>query len=201
MNGRRVVFLDKDGTLIDNVPYNVDPRWIRLAKGAALGTRLLHRAGFELVVVTNQAGIALGKFPEQAMADVEQRVRSLLLADRVALSGFYYCPHHPQGIEPHYTRRCQCRKPLPGLLQQATDAGPIDFERSWLIGDTLDDIEAGSRLGCRTVLIDNGGETVWQSGPYRQPTEIVASFADAAATILTHDDTLTLSLSDAEMAR
>ncbi len=201
MNLRRVVFLDKDGTLIDNVPYNVDPRLVRLSKGATLGTRLLHMAGYELIVVTNQSGVAMSRFEEPALLQVEQRVRDLLMAQHVPLSGFYYCPHHPQATDARYAIACECRKPLSGLLHQASCDGPIDFHRSWLIGDTLDDIEAGSRLGCRTILIDNGGETIWQGGPLREPTAIVATLADAAATILTYDDDLILTQPHVEVSR
>lgn len=201
MNGRRVVFLDKDGTVIDNVPYNVEPQKIRLAKGAGLGLRMLHQAGFELIVVTNQSGVALGRFEEDALQVVEQRLRELFEAERVPLSGFYYCPHHPDGSRREYALHCNCRKPKSGLLVQAADVDPIDFSQSWLIGDTLDDIEAGSRLGCRTILIDNGGETLWHDSPLRRPTATTVSLADAAATILTEDDDLPWPSPEQELTR
>src|SRR5262245_36427310 len=94
----RAVFLDKDGTLIEDVPYNVDPGQIRLTPGAATGLRLLHERGFRLLIISNQSGVARGYFPEQALAAVEERLRELLAEVGVPLAGFYYCPHHPQGV-------------------------------------------------------------------------------------------------------
>src|SRR5581483_10333629 len=113
------VFLDKDGTLVEDVPYNVDPDRIRLLPGTAAGLRRLHAAGYQLVVVSNQSGVARGYFPESALAAVEARLRELLTSAGVPLAGFYYCPHHPAGAVPAYTVACTCRKPLPGLVVRA----------------------------------------------------------------------------------
>src|SRR5438067_2531343 len=112
------VFLDKDGTLVEDVPYNVDPNLVRLAPGAATGVQLLSRAGYALVVVSNQSGVARGLFEEQALVAVEDRVRELLAALDVSLAGFYYCPHHPEGTVDRYRSLCSCRKPDPGMLLQ-----------------------------------------------------------------------------------
>lgn len=177
------VFLDKDGTLIEDVPYNVAPDKIRLTNGAAEGLKRLQKAGYRLVVVTNQSGVARGYFPEQALQAVEERLRELLRAHGVVLEGFYYCPHHPQGKVPRYTRDCQCRKPKPGLLLEAANASGTDLSRSWLIGDILHDIEAGRRAGCRTVLLDNGNETEWQLHARRMPHHIVSDLQQAARLI------------------
>src|SRR5690242_2761451 len=92
------VFLDKDGTLVEDVPYNVDPARMRLMPGALAGLRLLHTAGYEVIVISNQSGVARGLFPEAALGGVERRLRSLLVAGGVPLAGFYYCPHHQTGI-------------------------------------------------------------------------------------------------------
>lgn len=177
------IFLDKDGTLIEDVPYNVAPALIRLGDGVRAGVRRLHEAGFALVVVTNQSGVARGYFAESAIAPVEQRLRRLL---GVPLAGFYYCPHHPAGTVAGYGVRCDCRKPEPGMLRRAAAALDLDLERSWLVGDILNDIEAGRRAGCRTVLLDNGNETEWRLTPGRRPHQTVARFDQAANVILQH---------------
>ncbi|QDV36269.1 D-glycero-alpha-D-manno-heptose-1,7-bisphosphate 7-phosphatase [Tautonia plasticadhaerens] len=185
--GDRAVFLDKDGTLIDDVPYNVDPALIRLAAGAPEGLRSLHEAGFRLIVVSNQSGVARGLFPEGALGPVRARVEELLAEAGVTLSGFSYCPHHPGGSVPGYAERCDCRKPRPGMLLEAARAMGIDLGRSWLVGDILDDVEAGRLAGCRTVLIDNGNETEWDLTPGRQPHHRAADLSEAARVILGDD--------------
>src|SRR4051794_7454471 len=136
------IFIDKDGTLIDDVPYNVEPERIRFMPGAVEGAQRLHAAGYALVIVTNQAGVARGYFAEDALAGVEQRLRHLLAGHGVKLAGFYYCPHHPDGSVPRYTQECACRKPLPGLIHRAASELKIDLTNSWLVGDILNDIEA-----------------------------------------------------------
>lgn len=175
----RAIFLDKDGTLIDDVPYNVDPEQMRLAPKAGVALRRL-AVNYRLIVVSNQSGVAHGFFDEKALRAVEQRLRQLLAEEGVVLDGFYYCPHHPSGADPRYRCRCACRKPQPGMLLQAAGEHLLDLARSWMIGDILDDIEAGHRAGCRAVLVDNGGETEWQMSPLRRPDFIVADL-DAAA--------------------
>lgn len=178
------VFLDKDGTLVEDVPYNVDPTLIRLTIGAVEGLRMLQDAGFLLIVVSNQSGVARGLFPESALLAVEQRLYQLLSAHGVKLSGFYYCPHHPQGAVDRYSRACACRKPRPGLMRLAAYERSVDLAQSWLVGDILDDIEAGSRAGCRTVLIDNGNETMWELSLYRHPDLWAKDLVEAARLIL-----------------
>ena len=178
------VFLDKDGTLIDDLAYNVDPARIRLAAQAAPGLRLLAQHGYGLHVVSNQPGVALGLFPEQALLGVEQRLRALLDAQGIALGSFYYCPHLP----PEQARvRCLCRKPAPGLLTRAAREHRLELARCWMVGDILDDIEAGRRAGCRTVLIDNGNETRWQLTALRRPHARAAHLLQAAQLIVQAD--------------
>jgi D-glycero-D-manno-heptose 1,7-bisphosphate phosphatase len=180
-----VVFLDKDGTLVQDLPYNVDPRKLTLEKGVADGLRRLGKAGFRFVVVTNQAGVARGYFAEPALQAVEEGLRALLLREAgVTFDAFYYCPHFPQGSVPEYAIACDCRKPRPGMLLRASQEWGIDLSQAWMVGDILNDVEAGRRAGCRTVLIDNGNETEWLPGPYRQPHIIAPDFAQASDMIL-----------------
>jgi D-glycero-D-manno-heptose 1,7-bisphosphate phosphatase len=184
---RRAVFLDKDGTLIEDVPYNVDPRLIRLGRGAPEGLPLLHRAGFRLIVISNQSGIARGRFAEEALEAVRERLRQLLGDLGVPLAGFYYCPHHPEGHVPRFAIACSCRKPEPGLIFSAAREHGVDLNRSWFVGDILDDVEAGRRAGCRTVLLDNGHETEWRSSPLRQPDVVASDLAEASRIIAAGD--------------
>ena len=183
----KAVFLDKDGTLIENVPYNVDPKKIRLVDGALEGLKKLHAAGYQIVVVTNQSGVALGKFGEEDLRGVEERIRSLMERRRIPLSGFFYCPHHPDGIVKQYAIRCFCRKPSPGLLFQAARELQINLAASWMIGDILNDVEAGHRADCRTILIDNGNETEWKLSPLREPHYKVKNLMEAVDTIIEAD--------------
>jgi len=168
----RAVFVDKDGTLVENVPYNVDPARIALTPGAADGIAALARHGYRVLVVSNQPGVGLGKFPLHALDQVKAR-----LEEMVALDGFYFCPHAPGA-------GCHCRKPSPGLLERAAREHSVSLRDSWLIGDILDDIEAGRRAGCRTVLLDKGNETEWQLTPERVPHYVVRDLGEAAALIL-----------------
>jgi histidinol-phosphate phosphatase family protein len=170
---RRAVFLDKDGTLIENVPYNVDPARIRLTPGAAEAVRAFAERGYRIIVVSNQPGVSLKKFPETALVKVRERLRELL----PRLDGFYYCPHAPG-------EGCGCRKPLPGLLEHAAREHGIDLAASWMIGDILHDVEAGRRAGCRTVLLDNGNETLWEITPERVPDHVAYDFAEAVTLVL-----------------
>jgi histidinol-phosphate phosphatase family protein len=174
MEAAPAVFVDKDGTLVEDVPYNVDPERISLAPGAEEAIRRFAERGYRVIVVSNQPGAALGLFPEEKLRGVEQRLRELL---DDSLDGFYYCPHHPEC-------GCRCRKPSPGMLLRAAREHGIALERSWMIGDILDDVEAGRRAGCRTVLIDNGNETEWKMSAVRRPDLAAADLAEAAAMIL-----------------
>ena len=181
---RVAVFLDKDGTLVDDVPYNVDPALVRLAAGAANALPRLHQAGYLLVVVSNQSGVARGLFPESALVAVAKRLEELFRECGVPLAGFYYCPHHPNGSVVEFARACACRKPEPGMILRAARRHNIDLSRSWLVGDILDDIEAGRRAGCRTILLQNSGETEWRFDPHRAPDFLADDLAEAAQCIV-----------------
>ncbi|MGA3174958.1 MAG: HAD family hydrolase [Syntrophorhabdales bacterium] len=183
----KAVFLDKDGTLIENLPYNVDPGRMRFAKGAVFCLRLLHDAGYGLVVVSNQSGVARGFFPESALDAVKERLTLMCLQIGVPLLDFCFCPHHPEGIVAEYAVPCLCRKPAPGLILHAARRHGIDLASSWLIGDILDDIAAGRKAGCRTILINNGSETRWLLSGERIPDYFVADLAEAALVIVARD--------------
>jgi D,D-heptose 1,7-bisphosphate phosphatase len=184
----KAIFLDKDGTLVDDLPYNVEPRRMTLCSGAGAALRLLARLDYRLFVVSNQAGIAFGRFDERAMETVQDRLQDLLQREQLTLDGYYYCPHHPDGSVAAYACECHCRKPMPGLLLQVAREHGIDLRSSWMIGDILHDVEAGNRAGCRTVLLDNGNETEWRLGPRRIPTRMAPDLYAAAVLIASHGD-------------
>ncbi|MFA9441620.1 D-glycero-alpha-D-manno-heptose-1,7-bisphosphate 7-phosphatase [Uliginosibacterium sp. sgz301328] len=178
---RPAVFLDKDGTLLQDVPYNVEPRLMKFAPQAAAALHVLGRLGMPLVVVSNQPGVARGCFEHARLRGVTNRLHEMFAANGARLSGCYWCPHHPQGTVAEYARDCDCRKPAPGLLLTAARELGLDLSRSWFIGDILDDVEAGHRAGCQSILVDNGGETEWrQDCAARVPDAIADDLHDAA---------------------
>jgi D,D-heptose 1,7-bisphosphate phosphatase len=181
---KRAVFIDKDGTLVVDVPYNVDPGRIRLAPRAAEALGLLAEAGFGLYLVSNQSGVARGYFTEDDLRPVEEHIRFLLATQGLALDGVYWCPHHPEGVVPPYAVSCTCRKPEPGMLVRAAAEHDLDLGASWVLGDILDDVAAAHRAGCRGVMVDVGNETEWVSGPGRTPDYLAKDLADAARFIV-----------------
>lgn len=180
---KKAIFLDKDGTLIEDVPYNCDVNLIRLMPGVTQGLRRLQAAGYDLIVASNQSGVAHGFFSIDALNIVEAKLGSLLAEEHIRLDAFYSCPHHPEGRMRAYAKICICRKPSSGLLMQAASDRAVNLAMSWMVGDILHDVEAGRRAGCRTILIDNGHETEWRLGAYRCP-HYVAADLDVAADII-----------------
>ena len=170
---RPCLFIDKDGTLVENVPYNVDPARLRFMPGAGEALARLQRAGLALVIVTNQSGLALGRFTRAQFVQLQQALLHKLQQEfDVVIDGVEVCPHAP-GADGHPA--CLCRKPAPGLLISAAQHHALDLARSWMVGDTLDDVEAGHRAGSQGLFFDSGDETVWQRSPLREPD---ASFRD-----------------------
>lgn len=174
----KAVFLDKDGTIVPDIPYNVNTDLITLNEGVIEGLQLLQSYGYLLVIVTNQSGVALGYFTHEQVDAVKEKLSGLCLKLGIYLDGFYCCPHHPEGS-------CNCHKPQPGLLLKAATDMDIDLSCSWMIGDILNDVEAGKKAGCKTILIDNGNETEWKVNDYRQPEYKAKDLAEAARYILT----------------
>jgi D-glycero-D-manno-heptose 1,7-bisphosphate phosphatase len=182
--GGAAVFIDKDGTLLVDVPFNVDPDRMQFTDGAERALQALTRTGLPLIVVSNQSGIAHGLFEEQAMEAVERRLDDMFADCGAKLAGFYYCPHHPAGLLRAYTCACACRKPEPGMLFRAAVEHAVEPSSSWMVGDILDDVEAGRRAGCTTILLDNGNETEWALSPRRTPHHAVGSLDEAASLIV-----------------
>ena len=166
MNARRAIFMDRDGTINEMVYDETHglldsprrPEQVTLVPGAAAFIRQAHAAGCLVVVVSNQPGVAKGTLTMPELDAVNQRLAELLALEGARWDAIRCCPHHPSG-RPGSTsslvRRCDCRKPQPGLLVQAAAELDIDLPQSWMIGDGLVDIQAGRRAGCRTLLLAN----------------------------------------------
>lgn len=179
------VFLDRDDTLIHNDGDLGDPDQVRLMPGVPEGLRALRRAGFRLVVVTNQGGVARGRYTEDDVDLVHRRIAELV--DEAAgevdlLERFYYCPYHPDAAVAAYRRDHFWRKPRPGMLLQAARDLDLDLGSSWLIGDRPRDVEAGRTAGCRTILLSAGGAEAEDC----RPTAVVGDFIAAVRHVLKH---------------
>jgi D-glycero-D-manno-heptose 1,7-bisphosphate phosphatase len=160
----RAVFLDRDGTLNEEMGYVNHVSRFHLLPGAAEAVRLLNENDWKVVVVSNQSGVARGYFPESVLAEVDARLNAELAREEARLDGTYYCLHHPQAQLEAYRRSCECRKPRPGLLRRAAQELGIDLGESWLIGDRLLDVETAHNAGARAVLVLTGygrGERDW----------------------------------------
>ncbi len=181
---KKAIFIDKDGTLIKDIPYNINHALISFEEGVIDGLHFLQENDFLLVVISNQSGIAHGYFTETEFKKAKDFIIDRLRQEQVHLDGFYYCPHHPEAVHREYAMMCKCRKPQPGLLLEAARDLDIDCNASWMIGDILDDVEAGNRAHCRTVLINNGNETEWILSPQRTPDHVAGNFFDAVLFIL-----------------
>ncbi|TVQ58306.1 MAG: HAD family hydrolase [Phycisphaerales bacterium] len=178
------VFLDRDNTLIANDGDLGDPNQVRLMDGVAGALKRLHDAGYRLIVVTNQGGVARGKYTEEDVDAVHQRIAALI--DEAAetdgmLDRFYYCPYHPQASVEEYRRDHPWRKPHPGMLLQAARDLHIDLAQSWLIGDQPRDIQAGRAAGCRAILLTNDQSRHEQA---EEATEVVGTLDKAVEVIL-----------------
>ncbi len=146
----RAVFLDRDGVINRKPPegeYIVNRRELVLLPGVPDAVRELQHAGFLVIVVTNQSGVARGKIDLDELHAIHQRMRELFLASEVSISDIYVCPHEGD---------CTCRKPAPGMLLRAAQEHGVDLQTSWVVGDSLRDIEAGKRAGCQTIWIIDG---------------------------------------------
>lgn len=155
----RAVFIDRDGTLVEARHYPSRPQDLILYNGICEELRILQERGFKLVLITNQSGIARGYFSEADLARMHDSLRSELESHGVSIDAIYYCPHHDEGVIEHLAVACDCRKPAPGMLLRAARELDLDLQQSWFVGDILDDVEAGNRAGCRTVLVDLGTES------------------------------------------
>jgi D-glycero-D-manno-heptose 1,7-bisphosphate phosphatase len=177
----RAVFLDRDGTLVDDPPpgYLHEPGRVRLVPGAAEAVRRLNEAGWLVVTVSNQSGIARGIHDAAAYAAVQRRLAELLAAHGAHLDAAYFCPHHPQ-----FTGPCDCRKPGVRLFREAQAALGIDFARSFWVGDRLSDVEPARALGGRAILVATGHGAAHRAQAHALGVPVATDLAAAVDAIL-----------------
>jgi D-glycero-D-manno-heptose 1,7-bisphosphate phosphatase len=178
------VFLDRDGVIIEEVHYLSEVRQVRLLPGAARAIAQVNRLGVPVIVVTNQAGVARGKFPEERVHEAHAYLDLLLHRHGARIDRYLYCPHHPEAAVPSYRVACACRKPKPGMLQQAVTELALDPTRSLLVGDKLSDLQAGAATGCATILVRTGhGLAVRATDLVRERLNLVEVMPDLAAAL------------------
>jgi len=184
---RPAVFLDRDGTMIHETGYlgRVDDlKWFPWTIDAI---RLLNRAGFLVCVTTNQGGIGLGLYTEAFLQDLHAMMAATLEANGASVDGWFYCPHHPSAIVDALRVECACRKPRPGMIQQASDRFAIDLSRSFVIGDKLADVRLAEHAGARGILVQTGyGDDVYRAHGGRVPgaAHVAADLMAAVAWVL-----------------
>ncbi|MBC8367020.1 HAD family hydrolase [bacterium] len=170
---RRAVFLDRDGTIIRESHFLHRPEDVELLPGVANSLKRLHEAGYALVVLSNQSGVARGLFDLAAVAAVNQELERQLAEQGISLDGIYICPHHPEAESKEFGIVCNCRKPAPGLALQAAEELDLDLEGSWMMGDKPDDVLLSQTLPLRAILLRTGygrareGEVAHLAGLHR----------------------------------
>ncbi len=189
---KRAVFLDRDGTVSEEVGYVNHVGRFRLIPRAAQGIRCINESDYLAILVTNQAGVARGYFKESLVIAVHERLEELLAENGAHLDGIYYCPHHPTAGEPPYRQDCDCRKPKPGMVLAAQRDLNIDVAQSFMVGDKHSDITFAQSVGMQGVLVKTGyglGEIEqWSAEWTEQPDQICEDLLDAVEWILSRDD-------------
>lgn len=173
----KAIFIDKDGTLIEDIPFNVDTNKIKLMPYVEELKKLQDR-GYLIIVISNQTGVAKDLFSENDLIPIKDKLALFLKEKNIILSDFYYCPHDINGKIKKYRIRCNDHKPHPGMLLKAAKKHNIDLSSSWMIGDSLDDMQAGKNAGCNSIMI---------SKPSKTPILAVKNLKEAVKYILKHE--------------
>ena len=153
---RKAIFLDRDGTLNRDVGYITHLDDYELLPRAAAAVKKINDAGFLVILVTNQAGVARGYFPESMIEEVHAKLRKELKLENANLDAIYFCPHVPLGTENPFSKECEMRKPKPGMILRAAHEFDVDLNESFMIGDKYSDLESGWSAGCRSALVLTG---------------------------------------------
>lgn len=188
---RPALFMDRDGTISEEVGYVNHPSRFRLFPYSAEAIKLLNDNGWLAILVTNQAGVARGYFSEDVIINVHDQLRKGLETGSAKLDAIYYCAHHPSVGEPPYRFDCNCRKPRTGLINRATADFEIDLERSWMVGDRYGDVELARNAGLHSAFVLSGygrGEWEYQRGSWKLEPEVVAETLLEAAKIIIERD-------------
>lgn len=175
------VFIDRDGTIVEDVGYGASFDETRFILGAAEAIRSLNERSVPVIVISNQAGVARGYFPESNIPRMHEAITRALVKSGAHVDRYYYCPHLPEGNVEEYALDCDCRKPKPGMLKKAAKDFHLDLTNCFMIGDKASDIEAGVAVGCRTVLVKTGhGSKEWSSWKQSfQPSHVAPDLAGA----------------------
>src|ERR1043166_9223231 len=175
--GRRAVFIDRDGTISEEVGYVNHASRLRVFPFAAEAVRALNERGWLAVLVTNPSGVARGYFREELVGEVHKLLNDELARGGARLDAIYYCPHHPTVGEPPYRLDCDCRKPKPGLILRAASDFDLDLSRCWMVGDRYSDTELARNAGVRSAFVLTGygrGELEHQSSAWQKQPDIIA---------------------------
>ncbi|MDA2927796.1 HAD-IIIA family hydrolase [Acidobacteria bacterium AH-259-G07] len=196
---KRAIFLDRDGTLIEEIPHLHRVQDVRVYPKAFEVLRRINRSDSLAVVITNQSAIARGLLTEEDLQEIHRTITGLFRENSAWIDSFYYCPHHPQAGSGPYSRTCRCRKPEPGLLLRAARDLEIELAASHIIGDRLHDVEAGHRAGCKSILVKTGygreellllneksSPTADSPHPLRHPDYVAENILDGVKWILEH---------------
>ena len=184
---RPAVFMDRDGTINEEIGYLRSPEQLSLIPGAAGAIRSFNERGLVTCVISNQSGVARGFFPESALGPIHQALADQLARERARVDRIYYCPHHPVDGVPPYRVTCECRKPSPGMLLRGARECGVDLRRSYTVGDRIVDVQAGRAAGTKAILVltGYGKETVGEcQAAGLVPDLTVRDLAEAAAFIL-----------------
>jgi D-glycero-D-manno-heptose 1,7-bisphosphate phosphatase len=188
MQLRPAIFLDRDGTVTDEVGYINHVSRAKIYPYAPEAVRMLKSTGLPVIIVTNQSGVGRGYFTEEIVSQVHQIVRDTLQAAGTSIDAFYHCPHHPSAVVAAYRQECRCRKPGTGMPEEAAERFGIDLGASYVVGDTYRDVQMGFNIGARTVLLMTGygrGEYEYRrAGWARMPDLIAENLLEAARLIV-----------------
>lgn len=185
---RRAVFMDRDGTLSEEVGYVNHPSRFRLFPYAASAIKHLNDSGWLAIVITNQAGVARGYFSEDMIQTIHAAMARELENSGARLDAVYYCAHHPTVGEPPYRLDCDCRKPKPGLISRAANEFDIDLEGSWMVGDRYGDVELARNAGVNSAFVLSGyGRGEWEhqrAGWIEKPDLVAKDLLEAVKAIV-----------------
>ncbi len=180
----KAVFLDRDGTIIEDVGYLNNPENIKFIPGSISAIKKLNEAGYKIVIITNQAGVARGLIREDILQTIDKTINKHILSNGAHIDAIYYCPHHPEhGVYP-YKQDCECRKPNPGMLKKAASDLELDMKNSFVIGDKWSDVEVGKNMELKTALVLTGKGKNQKEKLTAKPDFIAKNLAEAVDWVL-----------------